>query len=116
MKAILRHYKQSPRKVRLVADLIRGKTVVDAENELKYSTKRATTALKKLLSSAVANAKENKKKEKEDLYIKNIKVDKGIIIKRFRARARGVSKPIRHRRSHINLELGEVKKEVKKVK
>jgi large subunit ribosomal protein L22 len=108
MKAILKHYKQSPRKVRLVADLIRGKSVSSAEKELEYLPKRATNAITKLLKSAIANAKESKNKEKDDLYIKSISVDKGMIIKRARARARGVSKPIRHRRSHIEIELGDI--------
>ena len=70
MQAVLTNYKQSPRKVRLVADLIRGKSAEDALTELTFLDKRAAGPFRKLLLSAIANAKENSKTEKKDLFIK----------------------------------------------
>src|SRR3989344_3697976 len=106
MKAFLKNYRQSPRKVRLVGDLIKGKRVVDAETELRMLTKRASLPIKKLLDSAVANAKQNGI-EKENLMILNVTVNKGIVLKRFRPRARGSASRINKRNSHIEIILKE---------
>jgi large subunit ribosomal protein L22 len=106
MKANLKNYRQSPRKVRLVADLVRGKKVSQALLELKFLPKRATEVISKLISSAVANAEHNFKVSAEDLFIKEITVDKGITLKRYRPRARGVAKRINKRTSNIALTLG----------
>lgn len=106
MRAYLKNYRQSPRKVRLVADLIRGKKVEEAEAMLDFTPKRATQKLKKLLSSAVANALHNFDASKEKLYIKEIRVDKGVTLHRFRPRAMGRSAPINKRTSNIILVLG----------
>lgn len=105
MKARLSHHKQSPRKTRLVANLIKGKSVAEADAQLAHSPKRVAKTVRKVLASAVANAKEHEKVDAKDLAIKNVRVDDGIVIKRHRARARGRAMTIRHRRSHINLEL-----------
>lgn len=105
-KAIARYIKMSPRKVRLLADLIRGKSVEAAEIQLRFSAKGAKTPLLKLLKSVVANA-EIKKMTKEKLYIKSITVDGGPVLKRWRARAFGRAAPIRKRTSHITIVLGE---------
>ena len=107
MKATLSNYGQSPRKVRLLADLVRGKEISIAIAELTYLPKRASLPLRHLLESAVANAIHNFNLRREDLFIKEIKVDKGLVMKRFRARARGRAAPIRHRTSHINVVLGQ---------
>ncbi|MCA9352934.1 50S ribosomal protein L22 [Patescibacteria group bacterium] len=109
MKASLKNYRQSPRKVRLVADLIRGKNVHDALTELKFLPKRASEVMTKLIASAVANAENNFKVQQDDLVVKDVSVDQGITLKRYRPRARGVAKRINKRTSNINVSL-EVKK------
>jgi len=105
MKATLKQYRQSPRKVRLVADLIRGKKVDKALTDLEFATKRASDAMKKLLNTAVAGAKHNFKVEKEDLFVKEITVDQGPTLHRWRPRARGRATPINKRTSHITVVL-----------
>ena len=105
MKASLKNYRQSPRKVRLVADLIRGKKVNDALSELEFLPKRAGEVMTKLITSAAANAENNFKVKTEDLTIKEISVDQGMTLKRYRPRARGVAKRINKRTSNINLSL-----------
>ena len=114
MKASLSNYRQSPRKVRLVANLIKGKKVSDAEVALSFLVKRASLPISKLLQSAVANAKQNNGLEKEGLFVKNLTVDKGIVMKRFMPRARGMSSRINKRTSHVLIVLEE-KTETKKV-
>ena len=116
MKANLKNYRQSPRKVRLIADLIRGKMVSRALPSLGLLGKRAAGPIKKLLLSAVANAKNNDKTDAEHLFIKEIRIDEGPTLKRIRARARGSAHPIRKRTSHISIVLGEreIKDAVKK--
>lgn len=116
MKAFLKNYRQSPRKVRLVASLLKGKKVEDAMIELDFLAKRASTPLKKLVASAVANAKATGANV-EDLFIKEFRVDKGLVIKRFMPRAMGRASRINKRTSHVFVVLGEkAQKAVKKVK
>ncbi len=105
MKAVLSNYRQSPRKVRLVADLVRGKRVSEALASLTFLDKRSSLPVKKLLESAVANAVQQGKKA-EDLFVSKIAVDKGIVGRRFMPRARGSAAPINRRSSHISVELG----------
>ncbi len=105
MKATLKQYRQSPRKVRLVADYIRGKNVNKALSELNFLNKRAALVVKKLLSSAVAGAKNDFNIEKEDLLVKEVTVDKGPTLHRSRPRARGRATPINKRTSHITVVL-----------
>lgn len=105
MKSSLKNYRQSPRKVRLVADLVRGKKVSQALVELKFLPKRGADVVTKLISSAVANAENNFKVSVDDLIVKEITVDKGVTLKRYRPRARGVAKRINKRTSNINLAL-----------
>ncbi len=113
VKAKLRYSRISPRKVRLVADLIRGLQVEEAEQVLQFTVKRSANPILKLLRSAVANAENSFNLKKENLYISEIKVDGGPIIKRFRPRARGAASSIQKKTSHISIILGE--KEGKKV-
>lgn len=108
-KAKLSTYRQSPRKVRLIADLVRGKKVADAIDLLTFTPKRAAAPVKKLLSSAVANAK-NLNLPAEELVVKEIKVDEGATLYRRRPRSRGMANPIRKRTSHISVTLSEVAK------
>ncbi|MBU1046765.1 50S ribosomal protein L22 [Patescibacteria group bacterium] len=119
VKAKLRNYKQSPRKVRLVADLVRGKKIERVISELKHVNKKVSVAMRKLIESAVANAKHNNKLNKDDLFLKTITVDEGPSMKRFKEGARGRAFPFKRRTSHITVTLEEnpeeVKREVKKV-
>lgn len=112
--ARLRHLHIAPRKVRLVADLIRGKSVQQAETLLQFQSKRAVGPLQKLLKSAVANAKNNLKIPIENLYISKITVDEGPKLKRWRPRARGRAYPIQKKTSHITLVLEEYDKKPEK--
>jgi len=116
IKAKLRHLRISPRKVRLVANLIKGLTIEEAERQLKFLTKRAASPILKLLNSAVANAENNNKLTKENLYISNIVVDVGPSLKRWRPRAMGRAFPILKRTSHITLTLDQKAKKDKEVK
>jgi len=107
--AKLRFYRQSPKKVRQVVDLIRGRDVTLAQSQLNALPKRAALAVAKLLASAVANA-ENREKDKldrKDLFVKEIKVDQGPTYKRFRPRAHGRASMIRKRTSHVSIVLAE---------
>jgi large subunit ribosomal protein L22 len=108
MKAILKNYRQSPRKVRLIADLVRGKSTSEALTALQFVDKRASGPFSKVISSAIANAKDHGK-DIEKLFIKTVQVNKAATIKRFRPRARGSASRINKRNSHISVELGEKK-------
>lgn len=106
MKASLKNYHQSPRKVRLVANAIRGKSVPQAQRALMFMPKYAASAIEKLLDSAVANARSSALVP-EELFIKMIAVNKGVVSKRGRPFARGRSGVIRKIMSHVTLELGQ---------
>jgi len=113
--AQLNSYRQSPRKVRVVADTLRGKSIKEAKKRLDFITKRATGPLHKLLNSAVANAK-NLGAEVENLSVKSITVDGGKILYRRRPVSRGSAHPIRKRTSHIKIVLSERKSEIRNSK
>lgn len=110
--ARLRFARVAPRKVRLVADLIRGKTVGEARDVLAYTPKNASSVLGKVLASAVANA-ENKAAETrqrirtDQMVITRIWVDGGPTLRRFRAAMRGRAVRIRKRTSHVDLVIAE---------
>lgn len=104
MKAILKNYRQSPRKVRLLADLVRGKKVVEALKVLSFVDKRAAGPFTKVIKSAAANAKQAGR-DLESLKIARVTVDKGTTFTRFMPRARGSASPINRRSSHIIVEL-----------
>lgn len=99
----LNNLRIAPRKVRLVANLIKGITVYEAEKQLLFLSKRSAEPLKKLLDSAVANAKNNFKTDAENLIVKNIIVNAGPILKRRRPRSRGMANPIEKKTSHIEI-------------
>lgn len=105
VKAKLNNYRQSPRKVRLVADTVRGKPVAEALTVLSFIPKRSAGPLQKLLASALANAKELTVPT-DNLVVKEIKVDAGSILYRRRPRSKGMANPIRKRTSHISVTLG----------
>ena len=115
MKAFLKNYRQSPRKVRLVAGLVKGKDVSEAISKLDFLVKRGSGSIKKLLLSAVANAKQIGL-EKENLFIKELRVDKGIVMKRMMPAAMGSGHRINKRTSHITLVLAEKVAKENKVK
>jgi large subunit ribosomal protein L22 len=113
--ASLKNYRQSPRKVRSVANLVKGKTVEQALNTLNFLSKKAADPLHALLMSAIANAKNNFNIEKDALMIKELRVDSGYILKRRMPRARGSASPINKRTSHVLLVLApKPEKKVKK--
>jgi len=105
MKAYLKSYRQAPRKVRLVANLMKGKTADRALVELDVLPKRASGPMKKLLLSAIANAKENNGIAQESLFVKEVRVDQGTILKRFIPKSHGSASPIHKHTSHVMIEL-----------
>ncbi len=115
VSAQLNSYRQSPRKVRVVADLVRGKKINDALDILTFVPKRAGLPLKNLLASALANAKNLSLKE-DILIVKSISVDGGKILYRRQPRSRGMANPIRKRTSHVSVILSESEAKAKKLK
>ncbi|MFH1820551.1 MAG: 50S ribosomal protein L22 [Candidatus Nealsonbacteria bacterium] len=109
VKAKVSYLRIAPRKVRLVADLIRGKKAIDAKNILGFTTKKAAEPILKLLNSALANAKNNLKIETDNLFVSKIEVNEGPKLKRWRPRARGRAFEIQKKTSHVNLILDEMK-------
>lgn len=107
MRAKLSQFRQSPRKVRLVTDAVKGKSVDEALRKLRFLTKRASKPIAKLIESAVANAVENDGKRRDDLKIESITVDQGPTLRRYRARARGRATRINKRTSHVSVSLSE---------
>jgi large subunit ribosomal protein L22 len=107
VRAKLRFVRVSPRKARLVADLIRGKGSEEATNILTFTKKAAAKILIKLLKSAIANATQKKTIDIDRLYVKKIAVDQGPTMKRFQPRAMGRATTIRKRSSHITIILDE---------
>jgi len=107
-RAILKYSRISPRKVRLVADLIRCQPVDRALGTLKFTTKRGARILERVLRSAIANAAQNPEVGSVDnLYVSKVCVDSGPTLKRFRPCAMGRAHPIRKRTSHITVVLKE---------
>ena len=105
VKASLYNYRQSPRKVRLVANLVKGKQVEKAVSLLNFTVKEASGPVSKLIQSAVANAKNNFNLDAKDLFVKEIQVNPGYVLRRNTPGARGRAFPIRKRTSHITLVL-----------
>ncbi|MFB6181823.1 MAG: 50S ribosomal protein L22 [Candidatus Magasanikbacteria bacterium] len=104
-KAKLNELRMAPRKVRLVADLIRDMDVDEAKTQLRLSKKRAAKPMLKLLNSAIANAEHNQNLDKSTLTVKIATVDEGPTMKRYQPRAYGRATTIRKRSSHIKLVL-----------
>lgn len=104
--AKLNHARISPQKIRLVTDVIRGHSLVRAQVELDMVAKKGAPMLKKLLQSAVANAK-NGGMDEAKLFVKELYVNEGPTLKRSMPRAHGRAAPIRKRTSHVTLILGE---------
>ncbi|MHB8137224.1 MAG: 50S ribosomal protein L22 [Smithellaceae bacterium] len=106
-KAVAKYIRMSPQKVRLVVDLVRGKKVQEARNILLYTRKYAAGIVAKVLKSAVANAAQNPNIDENTLYVKEIFVDQGPSLKRWRARAQGRAAGIKKRMSHITVVVDE---------
>lgn len=108
-RAVVRYVRMSPRKVRIVANMIRGKSLDEALGILKLLPKKSSKVIEKLIESAAANA-DDKSKGKVDvdsLFVKTVQVDNGPIIKRWMPRAMGRANRINHRTSHITVVVDE---------
>lgn len=111
-RAKLTNMRVSARKARLVADMIRGKRVIEARDILQFTLKRSAEPMRKLLDSAVANAEWRAREvrrriDTDEFVIKTIMVDEGRTFNRFQPRARGSAGRIRHRSSHVTLTITE---------
>lgn len=107
MKATLSNYRQSPRKVRLVANAVKGKSVADADIALSYLVKRGAEPIQKLIKSAAANAA-TAGADISTLMVKNVEVNKGLVLKRSIPRAMGRATPINKRTSHVTVTLAQI--------
>lgn len=106
-KAVVRGAHMSAQKARLVADLIRGKPVADALNILTFTPRKAAGIIKKALESAISNAEHNAGADVDVLKVSSIYVDKGTVLKRFSARAKGRGNRISKQTCHIFVAVGE---------
>jgi large subunit ribosomal protein L22 len=120
MKAIARHLRITPRKLNLIAGLVRGKDANEAMSILRFTPKKGAKLLFKAVKSAVSNAENNFKQERDSLYVKEIVVNKGITLKRNVPISRGRVHPILKRSAHLYVTVGvkenaaeSVKKEAK---
>ena len=102
-RAVARYVRMSPRKARAVVDLIRGKSVMDAQAILKFTPRAAAEVVEKVLDSAVANAERNLHVKRDDLVVSSTYVDEGPTLKRIRPRAQGRAFRINERTSHITV-------------
>lgn len=107
VSAKLSYLRISPRKARLVADLVRGKSVEQAQNILNFTIKRAANPILKLLNSAAANAKNNFHLDPKNMYVARIFVNEGATYKRVMPRARGTANQIQKKTCHVNLVLAQ---------
>jgi len=105
MKASLTNYRQAPRKIRLIGDVITGKEATRALAELSLLIKRGAKPMHTLLASAISNARTNQNISESELYVKSVRVDKGVVLKRMMPRARGRGFPIHKHTSHVVIEL-----------
>jgi len=101
--AILRGFRESPRKVRVVADMIRGRPVADALAILRMQRRKAAAMLSKVLGSAIANAAENDKADADKLVVTQVAIDCGPVQKRWLARSMGRANRIIKRTSHVKV-------------
>jgi large subunit ribosomal protein L22 len=109
-RAVAKYIRMSPRKIRRVVDLIRNKRVGEAINILHFTTKAAALPIEKVLRSAVANMlniEGSSKVDPDTLFVKEIFVDEGVTLKRFRAASMGRASRIRRRTSHITVTVAE---------
>ena len=107
--ATAKYVRISSRKVKVVIDLIRGKSVKEAKAILQYTPKAATEPVLKLLNSAVANAENNLEMNADELFVAEVYANQGPTLMRFRPRAHGRASRIRKRTSHISIVLDQAK-------
>lgn len=112
VKAHLNNLRISPRKVRLVIDLIKGMDVGEAKVQLEFMDKKSAGPILKLLNSAIANARNNFSLNQDNLYVSSVTANEGPILKRWMPRAMGRAAAIKKRTSNITIVLGEKKKEL----
>lgn len=105
--ATVKHVRISPRKVKIVIDLIRGKKVDQAQAILAYTPKSAAPVVLKLLNSAIANAENNLSMNRDNLYVAEVYANQGMTMKRYWARSHGRADQILKRTSHITIVLDE---------
>ena len=105
MKALAKNIRISPKKLRVIAEVVRWQNVEDALKFLKFAPKKWALLMYKILHSAVANAENNDNQKKSDLYIDTLLVNKGIVYKRWNPVSRGRMHPILKRTSNVKLEL-----------
>jgi large subunit ribosomal protein L22 len=104
-RAILRRFRESPRKVRAVADMIRGRSVDDAISILRLQQRKAARMLSKVLDSAIANATENEKADADKLFVTKVFIDGGPTQRRWMARSMGRANRLISRTSHVTVEV-----------
>ncbi|MDR1263176.1 MAG: 50S ribosomal protein L22 [Oscillospiraceae bacterium] len=107
VRAVAKNVRISPRKVKIVVDLIRGKSVDQAAAILMYTPKSASPLVLKVLNSAIANAENNLELDRGGLYVQKVFADSGPTMKRFVARSRGSASPVLKRTSHITVVVAE---------
>ncbi len=107
IRSQVKFIRMSARKVEIVIETLRGKSVIDAENILRFSKRAAAKPVAKLLKTAVADAEHNFKLSKENLFVKSIIVGQGTSLKRWRARAFGRAAPIKKHTCHLTIVLEE---------
>jgi len=105
MKAYWKNIRISPKKLRVIAEIVRGQDATEALNFLKFAPKKWADLLYKVLASAIANAENNDNQKVDTLFISSLIINKGIVYKRWNAVSRGRSHPILKRTSNIKLEL-----------
>lgn len=108
-KAVAKRIRISPRKARLVVDLVRGKEIGEAYGILKNTSNKAAKIIEKVLTSAVANAENNHGMIAEELYVSEAYIDEGPTMKRYKPRAMGQASPINKRTSHVTIIVAEKK-------
>ena len=108
-KAIAKYVRISPRKVKIVIDLIRGKNVDEATAILTYTPKAASPVVLKVLNSAIANAVNNQELDRKELYVAEVYANPGPTLKRYVARSRGSASPMLKHTSHISVVLDQKK-------
>ncbi|MCD6436089.1 MAG: 50S ribosomal protein L22 [Clostridiales bacterium] len=106
-KAVAKYIRISPRKMKPIANLVRGKGIKEAQAILKFTPNKGAAIFLKVLNSAIANAENNHKMDAEDLYVSEIYADQGPTMKRWKAGSMGRANPIKRRTSHVGVVVSE---------
>jgi large subunit ribosomal protein L22 len=102
-KALAKYVRISPRKIKPIADLVRGKNVDEAKAILKFTPRKGAKVLLKVLESAVANAENNHDMNADTLFVSEVYANQGSVMKRFKAGSMGRANPILHRTAHVGV-------------